>query len=99
MYVLPIVTGNNRPSSLSLLNYPNPFNPRTTIAYQLPATANVVLKVYDILGREVATLVNGKKGMGQYEKVWNGRNVASGVHFYRLVVGDFVQTRKLVLLK
>ena len=80
-------------------NYPNPFNPSTTIIFELPKTAHVNLKVFDILGREVVLLVNERKAPGKYEVKFDGSNLASGVYFYRIQAGDFVQTRKLVLLK
>ncbi|MCJ7552312.1 MAG: T9SS type A sorting domain-containing protein, partial [Ignavibacteriaceae bacterium] len=84
-------------------NYPNPFNPVTIISYQLPVSSNVTLKVYDILGKEVAILVNEEKPMGSYEITWNASSAAgglpSGVYFYRLQAGSFVQTRKMILLK
>ncbi len=88
------------PASFALSqNYPNPFNPSTTISYQLPVVSDVKLVVYDVLGREVATLVNGVEEPGSKSVVWNATGVASGVYFYRLWAGDFVQTRKLLLLK
>jgi len=87
-------------------NYPNPFNPVTTIKYQLPKDGMVTLKVYDILGAEVATLVNEEKTAGRYEINFdasghsgNVRNLASGVYIYRLNVNDFVNVKKMVLLK
>ena len=80
-------------------NYPNPFNPRTIISYQLPVSGNVVLKVYDVLGNEITTLVNEEKPVGYYETNWNASNLPSGVYFYQLKAGDFVQTRKMILLK
>jgi flagellar hook assembly protein FlgD len=85
-------------------NRPNPFNPTTLIAYDLPRAADVRLVIYDVQGRRVAELVNGAKPAGRHETTWNGRNasgepVASGVYFYRLIAGDFVQTKKMVLLK
>ena len=85
-------------------NYPNPFNPSTTISYQLTAVSFVSLKVYDPLGREVATLVNEMKEPGSYEVVWDGTNqsgasVTSGVYFYRLTAGPFSQMRKMILMK
>ncbi|HEX6943502.1 MAG TPA: choice-of-anchor D domain-containing protein, partial [Gemmatimonadaceae bacterium] len=85
-------------------NYPNPFNPATRIAYDLPRAVQVSLRVYDVGGRQVAELVRGTQPAGRYEIGWDGRNasrepVASGVYFYRLIAGEFVQTRKMVLLK
>jgi Secretion system C-terminal sorting domain len=80
-------------------NFPNPFNPTTTINYQIPATAHVSLKVYDMLGREVATLVNEQMSAGNYQATFNGSNLSSGVYLYQLRSGSFVETKKLVLLK
>lgn len=80
-------------------NYPNPFNPRTTIAYKLPKNGIVSIKVYDVTGREVATIVNENKPAGSYQAVFNGENFSSGVYFYVLRAGDFMQAKKLVLLK
>ncbi|MHB9041582.1 MAG: T9SS type A sorting domain-containing protein, partial [Melioribacteraceae bacterium] len=80
-------------------NYPNPFNPTTTISFLIPRTEFVSLKVYDLLGREVATLVNEEKLPGHYEVEFNGMNLPSGVYFYRLQAGNFSQTKKLLLLK
>jgi len=91
-------------------NYPNPFNPSTVISYQLPVSGVVTLKVFDILGNEVATLVNEEKQPGTYEVEFNinshsgksangGRNLSSGIYFYQLKAGDFVETKKMVLLK
>ena len=80
-------------------NYPNPFNPSTAIRYQLAATAHVTLKVYDILGREVASLVNEVKPGGSFESTWDASAVASGMYIYRIEAGTFVQSRKMLLLK
>ena len=80
-------------------NYPNPFNPTTKIGFGVTGYGLVSLKVYDVLGREVATLVNEVKLPGTYTAQWNASNVASGVYFYRLKAGEFVQTRNLVLLR
>jgi hypothetical protein len=92
-------------------NYPNPFNPTTTIRYSLPSQSinsaqgragvgsYVTLKVYDVLGREVATLVNEMKQPGRYTVQFDGSGLASGVYFYRLSTTNFVQTRKLLSLK
>lgn len=85
-------------------NYPNPFNPATQIRYALKQDSDVKLAVYDVLGRQIAVLVDGKQTAGNRSVTWNGvdgegTQVSSGVYFYRLVAGDFVQTRKMVLLR
>ncbi|MFQ3598265.1 MAG: T9SS type A sorting domain-containing protein [Chloroherpetonaceae bacterium] len=80
-------------------NYPNPFNPTTSVAYQLPTAGNVSLKVFDMLGKEVATLVNGRQEAGAYTINFNANQLSSGVYFYRLQAGNFVQTRKMMLVK
>ncbi len=80
-------------------NYPNPFNPSTTINYQIPKSGLVSLKVYDINGNEVANLVNETKETGRYSVEFNAKNLASGVYFYRIISGDFVQTKKMAILK
>ncbi|MDP3683984.1 MAG: T9SS type A sorting domain-containing protein, partial [Ignavibacteria bacterium] len=81
-------------------NYPNPFNPVTKIKYQIPDRGSfVTLKVYDILGNEVATLVNEEKEPGYYEVEFNSKNLSSGTYFYRLSAGKFVQMKKMLLLK
>ncbi len=80
-------------------NYPNPFNPTTKIVYQLPKEGYVSLKVYNILGKEIASLVNEKKTTGTYQVIFDGSNLSSGIYFYRLQSENFVETRKLILLK
>ena len=85
-------------------NYPNPFNPTTRISYRVPTRSEVTLRVYDILGREVTTLVNEIQSAGTYSVVWDGtdaegRRTASGIYLYRLTAGDFSRTRKMILLK
>ena len=80
-------------------NYPNPFNPSTTIRYQLPQDGLVTLKIYDILGREVTTLVNEEKAKGKYEVNFNATNLASGVYLYRIRVNDYVAVKKMLLIK
>lgn len=93
------------PSALSLSqNYPNPFNPETTISYKVQAASKVSLKVYDLLGREVATLVDEYKQPGSYTVAFNvearhGVSLQSGVYFYRLQAGSFSETKKMILLK
>jgi subtilisin family serine protease len=80
-------------------NFPNPFNPTTTIQFGVEGPGLVSLKVYDVLGREVATLVNERKAAGKYSVTWNASSMASGVYFYRLEAGASVATRKLMLLR
>jgi len=80
-------------------NYPNPFNPATTIKYQIPELSFVTIKVYDVLGNEINTLVNNEKSAGDYEVEFNASALPSGVYFYKIKAGDFVQVRKMMLLK
>ncbi|MDZ7623864.1 MAG: T9SS type A sorting domain-containing protein [Ignavibacteriaceae bacterium] len=80
-------------------NYPNPFNPSTSIKFTVPTSEFVSLKVYDVLGNEVATLVNEQKAPGTYEVRFNAGNLASGVYVYKIQAGNFTQTRKLMLMK
>ena len=80
-------------------NYPNPFNPSTTIKYQIPNAGNVTLKVFDILGREVTTLVDEFKNEGRYEVTFNASKLASGVYIYKIQSGDFVNSKKMILIK
>ena len=93
--------GNKIPSQYMLSqNYPNPFNPTTIINYSVPKTSLVTIKVYDILGREVATLVNEKKSAGLYSVQFNASSeFVSGVYFYKMQAGNFVETKKLLLIK
>ena len=80
-------------------NFPNPFNPSTTIRFVLPERSRVRLSVFNALGQQVAGLVNEEMNAGTYERTWNGSNCSSGIYFYRLEAGTFVQTKKLILLK
>ncbi len=80
-------------------NYPNPFNPVTTIKYAIPKNVNVELKVFNILGQEVKTLVNETKNPGYYEVQFNAGNFASGVYLYRIIAGEFIKTGKMILIK
>lgn len=105
----PVSVGNEptQPTEFILeQNFPNPFNPRTVISYQLPVSNDVVLKVFDVLGNEIATLVDEYKPAGGYEVEFgtgshsgNVRNLTSGVYFYQLRAGDFVQTKKMILIR
>jgi len=90
----------NIPSEFHLLqNYPNPFNPATTISYSLPTTSFVTLKVYDVIGNEIATLVNEEKSRGIYKIEFNASNITSGIYFYRITTNEFTQTKKMIILK
>jgi hypothetical protein len=80
-------------------NFPNPFNPTTIIKYQIPKLSFVTLKVYDVLGNEIATLVNEEKPAENYEVEFNATNLPSGIYFYQLQIGSFVETKKMVLMK
>ena len=80
-------------------NYPNPFNPTTIINYQIPELSFVTIKVYDVLGSEIETLVNEEKSVGTYEITWHVENLPSGTYFYKLQVGNFVETKKMILMK
>jgi photosystem II stability/assembly factor-like uncharacterized protein len=80
-------------------NYPNPYNPKTVIMYELAVTSNVTLKVYDLLGREVAILVDEEKQSGNYKIEFDASGLSSGVYYYQIKAGDFIQSRKMVLLK
>ena len=94
------VKDNTQPISFKLnQNYPNPFNPTTTISYSIPKSSYVTLKVYDILGNEVSTLVNGERSAGNYRLKFDGSKLASGVYFYRLNAGNKADVKKLLLTK
>ncbi len=80
-------------------NYPNPFNPVTTITFSIPKNGEVELKVYVVLGNEVATLVNEYREAGSYKVEFNGSNLSSGIYFYTLSAGSFIETKKLAILK
>jgi len=80
-------------------NYPNPFNPVTTVKYAIPQKSIVTLKVFDLLGREIWTLVNNEQQIGNYELKFDGSELTSGIYFYRLQAGDFIETKKMVLIK
>jgi hypothetical protein len=93
-------TGATIPASYLLgQNYPNPFNPSTTISYSIPKAGNVRISVLDVLGREVAVLVNGYKTPGSYNVEFNASELSSGVYFYKITSGDFTDTKKMVLIK
>jgi photosystem II stability/assembly factor-like uncharacterized protein len=97
-----LIQKNNNyiPRSFSLSqNYPNPFNPNTKIKFQIAKSGLVKLLVFDVLGREIATLVNEQSQPGTYEAEWDGTNYPSGVYFYKLITPEYTETRKMVLVK
>ena len=80
-------------------NYPNPFNPTTIIKWQQPEVGFVTLKIYDVLGNEVASLVNEELTVGKHETVFNASRFSSGVYFYQLKAGSYIETKKMILIK
>lgn len=80
-------------------NYPNPFNAKTTIQYGLPKNEHVLIEVYDLIGRKVATLLDGAKQAGYHQEIWDASDNSSGVYFYKIETGDFSKTKKMVLIK
>ena len=95
---------NGRPSPMPgqyalYQNFPNPFNPNTVVRYQIPVNSRVTLKVYDVLGREIVTLVDGEQSAGTHSVFFNAANVASGIYFYRLQAGTYSETKKFTVLK
>lgn len=92
--------GNSIPTKFELLqNYPNPFNPSTKISWQSPVSSHQSLKIYDVLGNEVATLVDEYKEAGNYEVEFDASKLSSGIYFYKLRAGSFVETKKMILLR
>jgi hypothetical protein len=95
-----IINNNTLPAAFSLeQNFPNPFNPETVIKFQLPKDSHVKLTVYDILGKNIATLVNEKKSAGYYDVQFNSSGLASGMYFYKIEAGSFTDVKKMVLIK
>jgi photosystem II stability/assembly factor-like uncharacterized protein len=98
--VVNVQTQQNVPEKFNLSqNYPNPFNPSTSISYSIPSSSLVSIKVYDVIGNEVATLVNEIKSAGNYEANYNAEGLTSGIYFYRIQAADFVETKKMILVK
>jgi hypothetical protein len=88
------------PTGFSLgQNYPNPFNPSTTLEFSIPKSSHVVLEVFNVLGQSVARLVDGAMSAGTYRTNFDASNLSSGVYLYRLKAGEFVQARKMVVMK
>jgi hypothetical protein len=98
------VQNNHIPVEFALeQNYPNPFNPQTTISYSLPRETQVILTIFDIMGREVKNLVSGLQQAGRYTISWNalnhaGKKLPAGIYYYRLQAGSFMETKKMILL-
>jgi hypothetical protein len=102
VYGLPVSVDDEKIIPVSYLlyqNYPNPFNPVTTISYTIPAQTNVEIKVFDILGREVKTLVNEFKTTGFHKIEFDASSLASGVYLYRIKTDDFISVKKMILMK
>jgi hypothetical protein len=100
LYFNSIVENSHSPVAFQLLqNYPNPFNPTTTIRYGLTSRSHVILTVFNTLGQRVTTLVNESQEAGYHDVRFDAGGLASGVYFYRLQAGDFLQSRRLVILK
>ena len=94
------VENHSEPGSFSLGSaFPNPFNPTTTIEYEISFASNVQISIYDLRGREVEKLIHGPMEIGKHSVIWDASSVASGMYFYRIQAGDFVQTKKMVVLK
>ena len=95
------VNENSNPPEKFVLsqNFPNPFNPETIISYSVPKSEFVLVKVYNAVGQEIKTLVNEQQPSGQYEIKFSGNNLASGIYFYQLKAGEFVVTKKMILMK
>ncbi|MEJ2615100.1 MAG: T9SS type A sorting domain-containing protein [Ignavibacteriaceae bacterium] len=95
-----IIDSHNSPGNYELSqNYPNPFNPSTNIRFQIPKTEFVTLNIYNTLGRKIATLVNEEKQPGNYEITWNSSGLPSGIYFYQIKTDNYIETKKMLLLK
>lgn len=95
-----VKTEATRPSNYSISqNFPNPFNPSTTIKYTLPEATNVNIKIFNVIGKEIASLVNEEKQAGNHQSEFNASNLPNGVYFYRIIAGKFSETKKMILLK
>jgi hypothetical protein len=80
-------------------NFPNPFNTSTQISFSIFKTSNVILKVYDVRGKEITELINERKSPGKYKVIFDGLNIAGGIYFYQLITDNYFQTKKMILLK
>src|SRR5574338_135252 len=99
LYVQDPIVISDKQEKIRIQNYPNPFNPATTISYNLTEQSNADLRIYDVLGNEIAVLVNEEKPAGNYEVVWDASNLPSGIYVYQLRAGSIVQMKKMLLLK
>jgi hypothetical protein len=98
--IYPIGIQNSQiPISFSVENYPNPFNPVCKIKYSLPQKTHVLLRIYNVTGQEIQTLVDEKKSAGTYEIIFDGTNFSSGIYFYKLYAGNSEKSGKMILLK
>jgi hypothetical protein len=96
----PGITSGDIPSVFKLhVNYPNPFNPATKIRFDVPKNVFISIKIFDVLGREVVTLINEDLQPGKYEVHWDASQFSSGVYYYIMKAGDFTETRKMILMK
>jgi len=94
------ISGNNLPDKFLLKqNYPNPFNPNTKINFSVPVNSLVTLKIYDVLGKEVMTLINEQKPAGNYAAEFNGANLSSGIYFFRMEAGEFIDVKRMMMIK
>ena len=94
-----VLEGPNVARETQLGNYPNPFNPSTTVSFSLPRSSDIRIIIYDLLGREVQQLFNGTLEAGRHAFLWNAAAVPSGIYYYRLIAGDAVFSRRMILLK
>lgn len=100
IYTSEITINNSVPAEFQLSqNYPNPFNPSTQINYSLPQSSDVLLKVYNVLGQEITTLVNGKQAAGKYDVKFDASRLSSGIYYYTISAGSFNETKKMILMK
>jgi hypothetical protein len=98
--VLSVIDPHLLPNNIQLnQNFPNPFNPSTTFSFSLPSKSFVTLKIFNLLGREVATVVSEEVAVGSYSRIWNASGMPSGVYFYRLQAGTYTETKHMLLLK
>ena len=98
--IISISSADSKPTFYTLMqNYPNPFNPSTTIRYSIPNQSFVIIKIFDVLGREIESLLQEEKQAGTYEITWNAANRPSGIYFYKIKAGNFTEAKKMVLLK